>query len=63
MARFSNKANDNEIRMVVECRRKIARKKSFQNTVPLPNVVVSGALVLRVTGSRAVARTKQRGVK
>lgn len=37
--------------------------KPFQNTVPLPNVVVSGAFVLRVTGSRAVARTRQKGRK
>lgn len=34
------------------------QERTFQNTVPLPKVVVSGALVLRVTGSRAVARTR-----
>lgn len=38
-------------------------KKAFQSTVPLPNVVVLGALVLRVTGVRAVARTGQKGGK
>lgn len=62
MADGKNEADDNEIRMVVEC---VGNKqdKPFQNTVPLPNVVVSGALVLRLTGSRAVARTRQKGRK